>query len=551
MRWRDFFLQTSKDAPKDAATAAHRLLVRAGFVRQHGPGVFSHLLGGQRVVAKIRRIIREELSRAGLLEWGLSAQCADERAADFAGAQVKSYKQLPLGVFAFQHAVQDPVVARRTLLRGRSALVCEMHGFHADDESLVDRHRQLQSACGRIFERVGLNCVLADDLGDIGDTSAVAFMVPVQSGSERIARCADGQYAATLDAATAAAPDVWPEGALAELVEVHTPDAGRVEDVCGQLGTVPRQLIKTLIYTSVPDGEAETSRRSRVVALVRGDHDVNERKLCHVTGLTLELADPETILEITGARVGFAGPIGLVERVDRMIIDRDVAVMRNAATGANKSDYHITGVNPGRDFPLEHENVTVADIRGIVAGDVAPGPSRCPLELVAASRAGGVAALGPGLAERLQATYLDHDGKTRLIALESGRLDLDQMLALIVERHHDDDGILWPSAVAPFEVVVLAIDPRDAEVMRVAEQSHDELVAAGVDVLLDDRDDRAGSKFKDADLIGIPLRVIVGKRALAAGGVEFATRDSRDKQPMSSEDAVAEVVRRVHAAASQ
>ncbi|MBN2445448.1 MAG: hypothetical protein JXO22_01885 [Phycisphaerae bacterium] len=560
MHWGEFFLQTSKDTPKDAANAAHRLLIRAGFLRQHGPGVYSHLPAAQRVVARLRRIIGEELRRDGLLEWspasvtpaGLAAgrldaedgeaaglsptRCADALAADFAHAQIKSYKQLPVGVFAWQAMPNDGLAARRTLLRNRAPLVCEMQGFFADGESLAAGRERLTAALGRIMKRVGLACTRAADVSDDG-AAGVTLMVETPVGGECIARTADGSYVAMFDAASAAEPAAPPNGPLDELVEVYTPDAGRVEDVCRVLGNTPRDLIKTLIYTAAADGDGP---RPRIVALVRGDHEVNERKLCRVVGREVELADAELIGEITGARVGFAGPVGLVERVDRLIVDRDVTVMRNAATGANKSDHHITGVNPGRDFPLRHERVTVADIRNVVASDAAPNGGG-ELQLVSAARVGAVFELGTALCERLQATYLDRAGKTRALALLSGRLDMDQMMALVAEMHHDDDGLIWSPAVAPFDAVVLAIDPRDEEVMRVAQQVHDELIAAGVDALLDDRDDRAGSKFKDADLIGIPLRVVVGKRALAAGGVEFATRGSREKVAMGVGEAVERV----------
>jgi len=288
------------------------------------------------------------------------------------------------------------------------------------------------------------------------------------------------------------------------------------------------------------------AKRLVVVALVRGDHEINDAKLAKAADMPLELADPATIERVTGAAVGFAGPQGLAARIDKLIIDREVAVMRNAASGANKTDYHVTGVNPGRDFPLQGANVIVADIRSVVDGDPSPTGSGSPLHLRTAIEIGHVFKLGTKYSQSMGATYLDQHGRTQPLIMGCYGIGVNRIMAAAIEAHHDADGIIWPLSIAPFEVLVIALDPRDEQVMKTAGETHDKLAAAGIDVLLDDRDERPGFKFKDADLIGIPLRVVVGKKSLAAGGVEVSERHSPgQKQVLPPDAAVEHVVRRV------
>ncbi len=264
--------------------------------------------------------------------------------------------------------------------------------------------------------------------------------------------------------------------------------------------------------------------------------------------MPLVLADPATIEEVTGARVGFAGPQGLIDRVDKLIVDREVTVLRNAASGANRSDYHVTGVNPGRDFPISGPKVVVADIRNVVDGDPSPTGSGSPLRLRTAIEIGHVFKLGTKYSDAMGAVYLDQHGQTRPLIMGCYGIGVNRILAAAIEAHHDAEGIIWPMSIAPFEVLVIALDPRDSEVMAVAGQIHDQLQAAGIDVLYDDRDERAGFKFKDADLIGIPLRIVVGKKSLAAGGVELSERRRpQAKQLLSPADAVQRATQLVRA----
>jgi prolyl-tRNA synthetase len=260
---------------------------------------------------------------------------------------------------------------------------------------------------------------------------------------------------------------------------------------------------------------------------VRGDHEINEVKLHKAAGLKLELADPETIKDVTGAEVGFAGPHGLVDKIDRLIVDREVAVMRNAATGANKTDYHVTGVNPGRDFPLTGDKVVVADIRSVVEGDRSPTESGSPLRLRTAIEIGHVFKLGTKYSDAMGATYLDQSGKAQPLIMGCYGIGLNRIMAAAIEAHHDDNGIIWPLSITPFHVLVLALDPRDAQTMKAAQEIYDQLTAAGIEVLFDDRDERAGFKFKDADLIGIPFRIVIGPEKLKQGKVELFERATK------------------------
>jgi prolyl-tRNA synthetase len=281
------------------------------------------------------------------------------------------------------------------------------------------------------------------------------------------------------------------------------------------------------------------------VALVRGDHEINEVKLNKVAGEAVELADPQVIERVTGAKVGFAGPHGLVDKIDRLIVDREVGVLRNAATGANKTDYHVVNVNPGRDFPLFGEKVVVADIRSVVDGDLSPTANSTPMHLRTAIEIGHVFKLGTKYSDAMGATYLDQNGKAHALIMGCYGIGLNRILAAAIEAHHDENGIIWPMSIAPFHVVVIGLDPKDEEALRVGQDIHDQLVAAGLDVLYDERDERAGFKFKDADLIGIPLRVVVGKKSLAAGGVEVTERGKEGKPILAPAAAVAHVTGRV------
>jgi prolyl-tRNA synthetase len=334
------------------------------------------------------------------------------------------------------------------------------------------------------------------------------------------------------------------------LGEVHTPSQRTIDEVCAFLKTKPSQMIKTLLYSAYgADLDTIKDRQTKelhdlvhktglrragatptaypvldVVVCVRGDHEVNENKLKRLfPSCTIELASPEKIRSMTGADVGFAGPHAL-KGPCHLIIDQAVSVMRNGATGACKTDYHAINMNPGRDFPLKGENVVIADVRTVVDSDLSPTGSGSPMRLKKAIEVGHVFKLGTKYSDSLKATFLDNDGKPKSFIMGCYGIGLNRIMAAAIEAHHDDAGIIWPASIAPFSVLIVALDPREKEVMDIAERIYNELTAAGIDVLFDDRDERAGFKFKDADLIGIPLRITVGRKALAEGVVELKER---------------------------
>ncbi|MBK9119835.1 MAG: proline--tRNA ligase [Phycisphaerales bacterium] len=561
MRWRNFLIPTTKETPKDATAASHILMLRAGLIRQLAAGVYSYLPLGLRALHKVEKIVRAEMDRAGAIElrmpcltplslWnetGRSVGMGDvllriagpegdwrsglvlgptheEVITEIARAYLKSYKQMPCNLYQIQLKFRGEARPKSGVLRTREFLMKDAYSFHDTKESLDTEYDNMYRTYCRIFGRAGLPYLAVEaDTGAMGGDTSHEFMVLTEAGEDQVALSADGKYAANLERAAAAPPAPADDVPLAPLREIHTPGVGSIEAVCKLLGTQPEQMVKTLIYTAlVPAGHEQTARQQCLVVLVRGDHEVNEVKLHKVAGIALELATPAVISALTGAAVGFAGPQGLLERIDGLIIDREVTVLRNAITGANRTDYHVTGLNPGRDFPLTGEKVTVADVRCVVDGDFAPHGS--VLHLRKAIEIGHVFKLGTKYSAALEATYLDPHGKAHPLIMGCYGIGLNRIMAAAVEAHHDEHGIIWPVSIAPFEALVIALDPRDEEVMRIASELHAGLEAAGVDVLFDDRDERAGFKFKDADLIGVPYRVVVGRKSLDAGGVELSRR---------------------------
>jgi prolyl-tRNA synthetase len=595
MHWRNYFIPTTKETPKDATAASHVLMLRAGLIRQEAAGVYAYLPLGYRALRKVEVIVREEMDRAGAIElhlpaltpWSLWVETGRSRTmtdillriagpegdwrsslvlgptheeviTEIARAYLKSYKQLPINLYQIQHKFRGEARPKSGVLRTREFLMKDAYSFHYDKPSLDKEYDNMYAAYCRIFGRCGLPYLAVEaESGAMGGDMSHEFMVLTDAGEDRVAISESGDYAANLERATAAPPAPASDVPPATVKLVHTPNAGRIDEVCPVLGAQPRDMIKTLIYTSVlpPENVAAgapagrgSEKRLRVVALVRGDHEINEHKLHKAAGVALELADPAVIEEVTGAAVGFAGPHALIDKIDKLVIDRDVAGMRNAATGANKTDYHVTGVNPGRDFPLSGEKVVVADIRTVVDGDRSPKGDGGPLRLRTAIEIGHVFKLGTKYSDAMGAWYLDAHGKTQPLIMGCYGIGLNRIMAAAVEAQHDDDGIIWPMSIAPFQVLVIALDPRDEQAMQVARQVHDELTAAGIEVLLDDRDERAGFKFKDADLIGLPLRVVVGKKSLAAGGVEVSHRRTPgEKQLMPAAAAVQHVIQQVRA----
>ncbi len=589
MRWSHYLIPTTKETPKDASAPSHILMLRAGLIRQVAAGLYTYLPLGYRTLRKVENIVRTEMDRAGAIElhmpmlqplslWEETGRTEamgevllrlagppgdwrpntvlgpthEEVITDVARAYLNSYKQLPITLYQIQTKARGEARPKSGVLRTREFLMKDAYSFHADKASLDAEYDNMYQAYCRIFARCGLPYLAVEaETGAIGGDVSHEFMVLTDAGEDSVALSADGDYAANLERATAR-PLPQQDGEPAPCVEVHTPGHGKVEDVCAFMGTQPGQMIKTLIYVSAPPASPQppgtpAPRRQCVVALVRGDHDINEYKLNKVAGQPLELADPETIMQVTGAAVGFAGPQGLIDRIDKLIIDRDVTTLRNAASGANKTDYHVKNINPGRDFPVQGDKVVVADIRNVVAGDRSPTGSGSPLSMRTAIEIGHVFKLGTKYSAAMHAEFLDRSGQSHPLVMGCYGIGVNRLVAAAVEAHHDDQGIIWPMSIAPFEVLVIALDPRVDEVVQTATKIHDDLVAAGIDVLFDDRDERAGFKFKDADLIGVPLRVVVGKKSLAEGFVEFSHRRDNIKHKLSPTAVIERVVSTVRA----
>ncbi|MFQ5806657.1 MAG: proline--tRNA ligase [Phycisphaerae bacterium] len=582
MLWRRFFIPTTKEIPKDAAAPSHVLMLRAGLIRQLAAGTYSYLPLGYRVLRKVEQIVREEMNAAGAIElhmpvlqplslWDETGRTEamgevllrlggppgdwrpntvlgpthEEVVTEIARAYLNSYKQLPINLYQIQTKFRGEARPKSGVLRTREFLMKDAYSFHADLKSLDEGYHKMYSAYCRIFGRCGLPYIAVEaESGAIGGDVSHEFMVLTPAGEDQVVLSDNGDYAANLERASAAALPAQTDE-IQQMEEVHTPGFGKVEDVCRFMGTRPEQMIKTLVYVGAVRQEDGSEKNLRVVALVRGDHGINDHKLNKAAGLTLELADPVTIEQVTGAVVGFAGPQGLIDRADKLVIDRDVAAMRNAATGANKTDYHVKNVNPGRDFPLEGEKVVVADIRNVVDNDLSPTGSGNPLHIRTAIEVGHVFKLGTKYSEAMRATFLTPEGKTQAFIMGCYGIGLNRIVAAAIESQHDENGIIWPMSIAPFEVLILALDPRDQAVMKTATGIHDKLATAGLDVLFDDRDERAGFKFKDADLIGIPLRVIVGKKSLKDGVVEVSHRRDDVKRKFPPAQAVKHVIKAV------
>ena len=529
-------------------------------MRQVIAGVYSYLPLGWRSLQKIVTIIREEMNRAGAvelhlpvlqpLEWwqqtGRDQSMGDtlirlpdqpwrrgtvlgptheEVITEIARAYLTSYKQLPINLYQIQTKFRDEQRPKSGVLRTREFLMKDAYSFDIDKAGLDASYERMYEAYCRIFERCGLPYTAVEaDSGAIGGDASHEFMVVTEAGEDVMVRTADGSYAANVERASVAPlPEPAARGTDA-VAEVHTPGLTTIDQVSGFLKCNPNQMIKTIIYEA--DGEP-------LIALVRGDHEVNEAKLRRVAGATsMTLAGADRIRELTGAEVGFAGPMGLGARI---ITDQAVAVMPSATSGANNTDYHLTGLVPGRDFdPGE-----AADIRYAVPGDRAANGQE--LRFQKCIEVGHVFKLGTKYSQSMNATVLDAEGVAQPLVMGCYGIGANRIMAAAIESSHDDGGICWPISIAPFQVEIVALDVRDEAVMSQARRLHDELESEGYEVLLDDRDARPGVKFKDADLIGVPLRVTVGKRGLAENIVEFKKRTESDVHKIAPDEVLTRI----------
>ncbi len=563
MKWTEYFIPTSKEVPAEAAVPSHQLMIRAGLIRQVIAGAYTYLPLGYRSLRKVAQIVREEMNKAGAVELHMPAMhpvelweqtgrveamgdvlmrlaavnpddwrsrtvlgpTHEEIITEIARAHLKSYKQLPICLYQIQTKFRGEARPKSGVLRTREFLMKDAYSFHACLEGpggLDETYRRMYDAYCAIFSRCGLPYIPVEaDSGAIGGDASHEFMVPTDAGEDYLVQAEDGSYAANLERAEVAPLEDPDDGTNGPLTEVHTPNVCTIEEVSSFLNCTPQKMIKTIIYEV--DGEP-------LVALVRGDHEVNESKLARAAGVSfVTQADPERIRKVTGAEVGFAGPVRLSCRI---IADQAVTVMHDAVTGANKTDYHITGVNAGRDYEIKES----ADIRTAVEGDRSPNGS--PLAFKTCIEVGHVFKLGTKYSEALEANYLDADGKSRPLIMGCYGIGVNRIMAAAIEASHDDKGIIWPMTITPYHVVICALDTREEAVNTAAKKLHDELEAAGIEVLLDDRDARPGFKFNDADLIGFPIRVVVGRRGLADGVVEVRDRRTGNVEKIAPDKAV-------------
>ncbi len=548
MRMSQLFAPTLWEVPAEAETISHQYLLRAGMIRRIAAGIYTYLPLAQRVLEKIEEIVREEMNKQGGQElkmptlhpaelWQESSRwdaygkelfrlqdrherdyCLgpthEEVITDLVRREVNSYRQLPLLLYQIQTKFRDEIRPRFGLIRGREFTMKDLYSFDRDQEGLDISYQKMYDAYSAIFRRCALKFqVVEADTGAIGGTDSHEFIVVADTGEDEIVYCEGCDYAANVERAVAADEEEdyrEPEG---ELELVSTPGVSTIDAVASFFKAPPRRLLKTLVYLAI-DGETYKP----VVVVLRGDREVNEIKLQnHLGCMHLALADAETVREITGAPVGFAGPVGLVDVP--LLIDREVMAVVNGVCGANKADYHWINVNPGRDFPTSE----IADIRRVVAGDKCHSCGS-PLHSARGIEVGHIFKLGTKYSEDMGATFLDGEGRERPIVMGCYGIGVPRTMAAAIEQNHDEKGIIWPMSIAPYQVVIVPVNSKNSEQMDLAEVLYAEMNEAGIEVVIDDRDERAGVKFNDADLIGFPLRVTIGSRSLKEGKVEIKDR---------------------------
>jgi prolyl-tRNA synthetase len=571
MRYSQALIPTTREVPNDAEISSHQLMIRAGLIRKLASGTYTYLPAGWKTLQKIQTIIREEMNAAGAQElllpsvqpmelWeqtgrdqaygetmarfkdrhgrmNVLAPTAEEVITFVGASEISSYKQLPLNLYQISFKFRDEFRPRFGVLRSREFMMKDAYSFHTGPESLQQTYDVMYDTYKRIFERCGVPYVIVEaEAGEMGGSGSHQFTVPCDSGEDVIVYTQDSQYAANIEKAALDPLKKACGGCeVPECSEVHTPNVGTIEAVCEFLGTTAAEMIKTLIY--------KTAEGKTVAAVLRGDHDLNEEKITQALGgIKPELADEQTIAEITGAAVGFAGPIGIGGKVDQVFIDHGVAAMCKGVCGANKTDYHIKDAAPGRDFPLEGDNTSVIDIRNAVEGDTLDGKK---LLFRRGIEVGQVFKLGTKYSSKMGCEYLDENGKRQVCLMGCYGIGVNRIMASAIETGHDESGIIWPVSIAPYEVLIAPIG-KDEEAA-LGEKLYTTLTASGIDCLLDDRKARPGVKLNDADLLGIPLRVTIGKRALAAGKVEMKLRREDDNREIAIENAAEEIIKAVDA----
>ncbi len=560
MRLSRFHLQTVRETPADAEIVSHQLMLRAGLIRKLTGGIYTWTPLGLRVLRKVERIVREEMDRAGALEVQMPAvqpkelwietgrwekfgpqllkmkdraereycfgPTHEEVITDFARSELKSYKQLPVNFYQIQTKFRDEIRPRFGVMRAREFLMKDAYSFHLTQECLAREYQNMYDSYARIFTRLGLKFrAVAADTGAIGGSASHEFHVLADSGEDAIAFCDASDYAANVELAEAVSPGPRPEATEA-MQRVPTPTQRSCEDVAALLGLPLSRTVKSI---------ALMSEAGFVLVLVRGDHALNEIKLVKLAGLAEQrLATEAEIRAHLGASPGFLGPVAPVKPI-RVIADRSVAAMADFVCGANADGYHLTGVNFGRDLP-EPE---VADVRNVVDGDPSPDGAGT-IRIARGIEVGHVFQLGTKYAEAMDASVLDPDGKARTMTMGCYGIGVSRIVGAAIEQNHDAAGIIWPAAIAPFEVSLLALAGKGGEQVRATcEALYAELSAAGIEVLYDDRGLRPGVMFADHELIGIPHRLVISERGIAAGSYEYRGRRDTENGAVAATEVLA------------
>ncbi|MDH3870219.1 MAG: proline--tRNA ligase [Desulfuromonadales bacterium] len=567
MRYSHYFLPTLKETPGDAEVVSHQLMSRAGMIRKVAAGIYDYLPLGLKVIRKVENIVREEMNKAGAIEILMPAVCPadlweqsgrwqqygkellrlkdrketefcigpthEELVTEIVRGTVNSYRQLPVNLYQIQTKFRDEVRPRFGLMRGREFIMKDAYSFDATDEGANASYEKMRKAYCRIFERCGLKYRMVEaDSGAIGGSFSHEFMVLADTGEDVVISCESCEYSANIEKAVVIDKGEMSQAPMNEVERVVTKGAHSVADVSVMLDLKPSQIVKTMLV--IVDDEP-------VAVLIRGDHELNEAKVKNLLGASVvELATPEQIAKATGGPVGFSGPIGL--KVS-LYADNAVKYMRNMGVGGNEKDIHLEGVNLERDFQVKK----FADLRNAADGDTCP---HCG-ERYSNTRGievGHIFKLGTKYSEAMKATFLDADGVAKEIIMGCYGIGVGRTAAAAIEQNHDENGIIWPMPLAPFQVIVTMLNPNDEEVFAAGEKLYQDLLAEGVEVLLDDRDERPGSKFKDADLLGIPLRVNVGARGLKEQSFELQERRAGERVMLPIEGAAQKVAEQVRAA---
>ncbi|WP_313076525.1 proline--tRNA ligase [Melaminivora sp.] len=581
MKASQFFISTLKEAPADAEVVSHRLMMRAGLIKKLGAGIYSYMPMGLRVIRKVEAIVREEMNRAGAVEctmpvvqpaelwqetgrWGTMGPellriqdrhgrdfvvqpTSEEVVTDIARQELRSYKQLPKNFYQIQTKFRDERRPRFGLMRGREFIMKDAYSFDRDAAGAKQSYQAMAQAYRRIFDRFGLQYrAVAADSGAIGGDLSEEFQVIAATGEDAIVYCPTSDYAANLEKAEALAPAGPRPAASQPRTLTPTPGKATCADVAELLGVALATTVKSLVLATDDVDEAGEPAGVQVwLLLLRGDHDMNEIKVSKVPGLDkgFRFATVAEIEEHFGCRPGYLGPLDLKKPV-RIVADREVAVMADWICGANQEDHHITGVNWGRDLP---EPEAVADLRNVVAGDPSP-DGQGQLAIERGIEVGHVFYLGTKYSRAMDATFLNEDGKPAHFEMGCYGIGVTRLPAAAIEQNHDERGIIWPDAIAPFTVVLCPIGmDRSEAVKAAAEKLHAELLAAGVDVLLDDRGERPGAMFADWELIGVPHRVVLSERGLKAGQVEYQHRRDTSATQVAAADILAHLRERLAA----